>query len=171
MTSPDHAEYDPFNAARPAPGQGAPGFGGGPGYQGYYADPARNAPGMPGGQPAVSTGKGLAIAALILGLLAIPSAFVLFGGLLAVVSIILAIVALRAGSKARKLGSTQTGGTTAMSVIGILSSVLALVIFGFVLWGVAIGAGAAAECQHLINDQAAFDACIQDSVMGRLGIN
>jgi hypothetical protein len=36
---------------------------------------------------------------------------------------------------------------------------------------VAIGAGAAAECQHLINDQAAFDACIQDSVMGRLGIN
>ena len=44
-------------------------------------------------------------------------------------------------------------------------------LLGFVLWGVAIGAGAAAECQHLINDQAAFDACIQDSVMGRLGIN
>ncbi|MFD5867094.1 hypothetical protein ACFWGD_00570 [Corynebacterium sp. NPDC060344] len=193
MSRPDHAGYDPFDAntgaggasqpgdGQAAPGYGAPaygtpdqsgpGYGGGAGYDGYYADPARHGYGAGGAQPSVPTGKGMAIAALILGLLAIPTAFVIFGGLLAIIAIILAVVALRAGSKARKLGSTQTGGTTAMSVIAIVSSILALIIFGFIIWGVVIGAGAAAECQHLIQDRTAYDTCIQNSVFGSLGIN
>lgn len=189
MSRPEHAGYDPFDSPRPGQGQGfshgqggpgyqggpgfqgGQGFGGGPGYEGYYAAGSGNPHQGPGGQPAVSTGKGMAITALVLGLLSVPSGFMVIGGLLAIAAIIFAFVALRAGSKARKLGSTQTGGTTAMSIIGIISAILGLVIAGFVLWGAMLGAGAVAECEHLINDQAAFDACVQDSVLGRLGLN
>ncbi|MFC3850713.1 hypothetical protein ACFORJ_11130 [Corynebacterium hansenii] len=181
MSRPDHAGYDPFDDPAPAAGpahpgpaagSGTPGFGGGPGYEGYYSDPSRNPHQVrAGGAPAVPTGTGPAIAALILGVLSVPFAFAVFGGLLAILAIILAAVALRTAAKARRLGATQTGGTTAMSVIGILAAILGLVISALVLWAIAMGAGVAAECNHLIGDQAAFDACIQDSVMHRFGLN
>ena len=117
------------------------------------------------------TGRGAAITSLVLGLLSVVTAPVIIGGLLALVSIIFAVVALRAGSRARKLGSTATGPTTAMSVIGIVASIIGLLITAFMLWALVVGGGAAMDCQHLIDDPTSFDACIQDSLGDRLGIN
>ncbi len=201
MSRPDNAGYDPFDTPQPGQGngfgqgqgfpgsqgysgaqgsQGGQGFGDGAGYQGGYDYSSNNPYGAPGGQPmapmvstapAVSTGTGLAVTALLLGLLSIFLAPVVFGGVLAIAAIIFAIFALRAASKARKLGSVQTGGTTAMSIIGILFSLVGLFIAAFMLWAVWLGTDAVSGCQHLIDDPNAFDACVEDEIFGRLGLN
>ena len=187
MSRPDNPGYDPFDTPQPGQGngygQGFPGtqgFGGGAGYQGGHDYSSNNPYGAPGGQPmapmaspapAVSTGTGLAVTALILGLLSIPLAPVVFGGVLAIAAIIFAIFALRAASKARRFGPVQTGGTTAMSIIGILLSLVGLFIAAFMLWAVWLGAGAVSGCEHLIDDPNAFDACVEDEIFGRLGLN
>lgn len=185
MSRPDNSGYDPFDSTGSSQ-EGGSGYGGGAGYVGgsgygdgsgyggHYSAPSANphaAPGFPGGQPNVSTGTGLAVSALILGLLSVVTAPILIGGLLAIIGIILAFFALRTGSKARKLGSTRTGGTTAMSVIGVAAAIVGLLIFAFMVWAVVVGGGVAMDCQHLIDGQAAFDACVQDSLMERLGLN
>lgn len=181
MSRPDHAGYDPFDDPTPAAGpahtgpaggSGTPGYWGGPGYEGHYSDPSRNPHQVPvGGAPAVPTGKGPATAALILGVLSVPFALAVFGGLLAVAAIVLAAVALRTAAKARRFAEMQTGGTTAMSVIGILAAILGLIITAFIMWAFGILAASAAECNHLIDDQAAYDACVLDSMSRHLGLN
>lgn len=195
MSRPDNAGYDPFDTPQPGQGngygqgfpgaqgypgaQGGQGFGGA-GYQGSYDYSSNNPYQAPDGQPrapmvstapAVSTGTGLAVTALILGLLSIPLAPVIFGGVLAIAAIIFAIFALRAASKARKLGPVQTGGTTAMSIIGILFSLVGLFIAAFMLWAVWLGTDAVSGCEHLIDDPDAFDACVEDEIFDRLGLN
>ena len=191
MSRPDNSGYDPFDSGGSPQTDGSgygggsgygdgsgygggSGYGNGSGYGGYYSAPSGNphaVPGFPGGQPNVSTGTGLAVSALVLGLLSVVTAPILIGGLLAIIGIILAFFALRTGSKARKLGSTRTGGTTAMSVIGIAAAIVGLLIFAFMVWAVVVGGGAAMDCQHLLDNQTAFDACVEESLMGRLGLN
>ena len=191
MSRPDNAGYDPFDTPQPGQGNGfgqgqgrgfpgAQGFDAGAGYQGSYDYSSNNPYQAPVGQPmapmastapAVSTGTGLAVTALILGLLSIPLAPVIFGGVLAIAAIVFAIFALRAASKARKLGPVQTGGTTAMSILGIIFSLVGLFIAAFMLWAVWLGAGAVSGCEHLIDDPNAFDACVEDEIFGRLGLN
>mgnify|MGYP007130077945 CR=1 FL=1 len=189
MSRPDSAGYDPFDTPQPGQGDGygqgqgfpgAEGFGGGAGYQGSYDYSSNNTYGAPGGQPmapmgstapAVSTGTGLAVTALILGLLSIPLAPVIFGGVLAIAAIIFAIFALRAASPARPFGPVPPGGPPALSLLGLIFSFVGLFIAAFMLWAVWLGVGAVSGCEHLIDDPNAFDACVEDEIFGRLGLN
>lgn len=200
MTNHGPEGYDPFDTSNSAgsPGAGprpnppgAPGFdrqSGAPagaradGYQaGGYRDSAYPGPGYQGDHqgtqpgygaaPNVSTGRGMAIAALVLGVLALLTAAFFIGGLLAIVAIILAIVALRAGAKARKLGSTDTAPTTAMSIIGIVAAVAGLALFAFVLFITVATVDVSMECRHLEGDPEAFGACVEGALLDRFGVN
>lgn len=200
MSRPDHHGYDPFDSSPSQSGgeyrggfdassygnhsrgadehepDGAPGGGsGGAGYEGlgYGAPGVDRAPGpygAGGAAPTVPTGSGFAIAALIFGVLSVPSAFLMIGALLALIGIALAIVALVKGAKARKLGA-QTTGTTVMSVLAILSALIGLVIGAFVIFIMWTGMNAGTECQHLVGDQAAFEECIENQVLEDWGLN
>lgn len=172
MNQPGTSGYDPFDAPDGShdnvgghQGGGYQGVGyQGVGYQGgYSAGPATGY--------APSKGTGLAIAALILGILAIPLAFAVVGGVMGIVGIILAAFALRRAASARKLGVRDTGGTTAMSIIGILASVVAIVITAFMVWAIVFTVDSIAPCEHLIDDPAAFEQCINDQLDERLGLN
>ncbi len=111
-----------------------------PGYQDYtvppqqYAQPRYAQPGM---QPPPPTGpkKGLAIAALVLGIVAILGAWIPFAGLFSVVlgiaGLVLGIVALvkanrgQAGGRAMAIVGAVLGGLSI--VVGIASTVIAVV--------------------------------------------
>jgi hypothetical protein len=89
-----------------------------------WGQPGQPSPGRPGGS------NGVAIGALVCGLLAIPLAFILFGGLLGLVAVVLGIIGLR---KARDLAGTGRGMAIAGIVTGALGMLFAvLVLVGFV---------------------------------------
>jgi hypothetical protein len=90
-----------------APDPGGPTWGGQP-AGGQYQPP---------GPPPQQGSNGVAIAALVLGLLSIPLALFIFGGLLGIAAVILGIVGI---SKARQLGGTGQG----MAITGIVSGAL-----------------------------------------------
>lgn len=158
MTRPGSSGYDPFEAPDGSHDHVGAGYAGG-----YTAPP------VTGYEP--SKGTGLAVSALVLGLLAIPFGFIVVGGVFGIIAIILAIFALRRAASARRLGAQGTGGTTAMSVIGILSAVAGIVIAGFILWAAIFTMGSIAPCEHLIDDPEAFQTCVNEHLDDRLGGN
>jgi hypothetical protein len=93
------------NQPPPPPGQG---YGGGGGYGG-----------------AVKPSNGLGIAALILGILALPLAFVVFGGLLGLIAVILGFIAR---GKAKRGEATNGGVALGGIITGIIAMLISLAI-------------------------------------------
>lgn len=151
MTSSQSAGFDPFQGVNVSAGPAT----------GYGGDPHMGR--------APSTGVGWAVSALVIGLVSIPLAFILIGGLGGILAIVLAIVALGKASKARRFHGASTGGTTVMSVLGIVASLIAIAIAGVLLWALMFTADSVAPCQHLIDDPDAFQRCVSEQLDERLG--
>ncbi|HET6562351.1 MAG TPA: DUF4190 domain-containing protein [Marmoricola sp.] len=129
-------------------------------HQGGYYPP----PGQPGGyyeQPQ-KRGSGMAIAALILGVLALLTCWTVLGGILfGLVAIILGFVASRRAKRG------EAGGR-AMAIIGIVTGLLGLIISVVIV--VAIGAfwnsDSVQDYRNCLeqagSDQAALSACEED---------
>lgn len=107
-----------------------------PGYPGYY--PA---------QPPAAPGKGMAVAALVLGSVALLFCWVpilnLFTGLLAIVGLVLGIIAIVQASKGR-------AGGQSLAIVGTILSGLSLLI-GFVV-GISFFAAVGEEVQRMEED-------------------
>ncbi len=90
-------------------------------------------PSMPAGGPPFTTGQygymprerstGLAIAALILGIISIPTAFICVGGILGAVAVILGIVAA-----VRASGQPERFGGKGMAITGIVTGALGVIM-------------------------------------------
>src|SRR5437667_10047092 len=115
----------PGSGSPPPPGGGAfpppPGGGYGPPPPGGYAPPPGNWGGTGGyGPPPPGYGpqqsKGLAVAALVLGIVGVLTFFLFVGGLLGIVALVLGIVAIRqtrkgqAGGQSMAIAGTVLGG-------------------------------------------------------------
>ncbi len=148
MTTPD----DPF--ARPAQ---QPAAGGQPPFQGQqYAAPGYQA-GYGAPVPAVSNGFGTA--ALVLGILAIPGAFTVIGGVLLG---ILAIIFGAIGRSRASRGQATNGGS---ALAGLITGAVGLVLaIAFVAIGVSFfNSGSGQKLRDCLDragtDQAAVQAC------------
>lgn len=143
---PPGGQYPPQQGSQyPPQGGQYPPQGGG--YQGGYQE-----------QPSKG-GAGLAIASLVIGILAFFGSFIVLGGLLALIGLVLGIVAAGRAKKGRATGR-------GIAITGIILNLLAIVIS--VLIGVFIGSifGQAqnyAECvTDAGDDQAAVQQCQRD---------
>lgn len=148
---------------------GQPGHGG----QNYYVPAAggnnQNPYDQPYVAPHVAPGRGLAIAALVLGIISIVLFFLGLTVLLALLGLVFAIMALM---KARKVPGSRKG----LGITGLILSIVGLVLSGIALtfWIVVGGMAwqimqdpAAQECisQYMEDqDQAAYEQCLQDVV-------
>ncbi|GAA0981193.1 hypothetical protein ENKNEFLB_00676 [Nocardioides aquaticus] len=105
-----------------------------------------------GGQPQ-SQKKGLAITALVLGILGLLGSIFVVGGLLSIFAIILGVVALIQSRK-------PTHGGKGLAISGIVLGVIGLVIAGAILAFVGSIFGDIAQCvDDAGGDQAAIDQC------------
>lgn len=108
------------------------------------------------GQQVVSAPKGLAITSLILGILSFLSGWVILGGILGIVGLVLGIVALR---------KTKTGGGgkglaitgIVFSSLGILISLVMLVFFGWIF-------SAFGECMPYAENEVLMEQCINQQL-------
>lgn len=108
------------------------------------------------GQQVASAPKGLAITSLILGILSFLSGWVILGGILGIVGLVLGIVALR---------KTKTGGGgkglaitgIVFSSLGILISLAMLVFFGWIF-------SAFGECMAYSQDEVLMEQCINQQL-------
>lgn len=123
----------------PNQGSGDQGYGGGYQDQGYgYAGPPKN---------------GLGIAALVLGILSIPTAFILIGPVLAILAIIFGAVGL---SRVKKRQATNKG----VALAGLLTGIAGLILFG-VLAAFVLGSEEFQDFQDCI-DSANTDQEVED---------
>lgn len=148
--------YPPSNepadaSGRPADASGRPDQ---PAYgqQGYPAAPEHQEPSTTYGQNVPpdnrSKGKGLSIAALVLGLLALALFFVpLLGVLLGIVAVVLGVLGLRRAGRG-------------MAIAGIVLGALALIIGG-VLWYLAYTVGQDCLEETGENSGSAFEQCLE----------
>jgi len=157
---------NPNDPNQPGYGQNQPGYGQNqPGNQyGNQPNPYGDQGGQQpygnqqyGGQPPAKRGKGLAIAALVLGILALLSSITIIGGiLLGLLAVILGIVA---AAKAKK----GTGGGRGLAITGIVLGVLGIVISGAII---AFGVSLFGDIQSCVEDngggQAAIEQCEQE---------
>ena len=141
----------------PQPGQPQPGeqgqqwqYGGGAAYGGAY----------PQGEPyGVQKNNGMAIAALIVGILAMLAIITIVGGVfLGVIAIILGILGIRSAKKIAGPGARK-GMAIAGIVLGAIASLLSVV---FMLVGVGLVSTLVGECDHLVDDTAAYEKCVED---------
>lgn len=108
------------------------------------------------GQQVASAPKGLAITSLILGILSFLSGWVVLGGILGIVGLVLGIVALR---------KTKTGGGgkglaitgIIFSSLGILISLVMLVFFGWIF-------SAFGECMVYAENEVLMEQCINQQL-------
>lgn len=108
------------------------------------------------GQQVASAPKGLAITSMILGILSFLGGWVVLGGVLGIVGLVLGIVALR---------KTKTGGGgkglaitgIVFSSLGILISLAMLVFFGWIF-------SAFGDCMVYAEDEVLMDQCINQQL-------
>lgn len=121
-----------------------------PGYGGY----------PPYGPPPVSPRNGMGIAALVLGILSIPTGIFVLGGIFAILAIIFAIIGIRRASR----GAATNQG---VAVGGLVTGIIGLLIAGLVL-GIGIFAvSKASDCRDQLGARASDDAiaqCVQDNI-------
>lgn len=140
--------------------------------QDFYTGPGgsnHNPYDHPYSAPPVTPGRGLAIAAVVLGALSIVLFFLGFTVLLAVLGLIFAIVAL---VKARKVQGARKG----MSITGLVLNIIGLILSGIALvfWIVVGGIAwqsfqdpAVQECISQFmddQDQAAYEQCLEENL-------
>lgn len=143
----------------PQPGQpGQPSQPGQPGQPGQPSHPYGAAPGDNHGRPRPQ-GKGLAIAALVLGVLALLTCWTIVGGLLlGLLALVLGLVALGRARKGRAAGKGLAIAGVALGVVGAgIAGVLLAAGLSF------LDSPAARELQECLQraggDQAAVDRC------------
>lgn len=102
--------------------------------------------------------KGLAIAALVLGILAFLSGWTVIGGIFGLIGLILGIVALVKANKGQADGKGMAITGIVLSTLGIIAAIAMGVFFGWV-------GSAAFECADYTDDQVAFEQCV-DQQMG-----
>lgn len=108
------------------------------------------------GQQVASAPKGLAITSMILGILSFLGGWVILGGILGIVGLVLGIVALR---------KTKTGGGgkglaitgIVFSSLGILISLAMLVFFGWIF-------SAFGDCMAYAENEALMEQCINQQL-------
>lgn len=98
----------------------------GGGQPGSFPPPGPGYGQPPGYPPGAGGTNGVAIAALVLGLLSIPLGFIIVGGALGVIAVVLGLIGL---SKARSLGGSGRG----LAIGGIITGLIGIVI-PVVIW-------------------------------------
>ena len=145
-----HEYLQPDYASREA---GYPGYGMGAGYDNGettygYAPPQ-----------GVQENNGLALAALILGILAIPAIFTVFGGIiLGIIAIILGIVGIRKANSIVGPGARKGMAVTGL-VLGLIAAIVSAVMLAF---GIFFAKDMVEECSEFQNDQEQFEQCVED---------
>ena len=145
-----HEYVQPDYASREA---GYPGYGMGAGYDNGettygYAPPQ-----------GVQENNGLALAALILGILAIPAIFTVFGGIiLGIIAIILGIVGIRKANSIVGPGARKGMAVTGL-VLGLIAAIVSAVMLAF---GIFFAKDMVEECSEFQNDQEQFEQCVED---------
>lgn len=136
----------PYDAANPYPANNP-----------YSAYP--QAPGGYGYPPPQPTGRnGMAIAALVLGIVGLFASIVFIGGALGIVGLILGIVSLRT--------SKRTGAGRGMAIGGIVTSILAiLATIGLIIASVWL-VHKVDNCNQYSSDSTQYSQCIQDQLNG-----
>ena len=137
----------PPSGQQPSYGQ-QPGYGQAPGY---------GQPGY-GYQPATRGGNGLAIAALVLGILALFTFLTIVGG------IGLGIIAVILGFIARSKAKQGTGGGKGLALAGIITGLLGIVLA--IGWGafLVFFANEVSQCDPNL-PEAELQQCIQDQLL------
>lgn len=145
-----HPDYNQPPHQQPPYGAQPGGYPGHPGYAGGYGAPPAELP------------KGLAIAALVFGILALVLFWTVFGGIiLGIVAIVLGIIGMRKASKG-------TGGGRGMAVTGLVLGILSLI--GGIITAIIVGVLAnkvgqtIQECQGLQGQE--MQQCIQQNLPG-----
>ena len=149
----NHPEGFSDYGQHPQPGQPQPGQ---PGQQWQYGGGGAYPQGEPYG---VQKNNGMAIAALIVGILAMLAIITIVGGVfLGVIAIILGILGIRSAKKIAGPGARK-GMAIAGIVLGAIASLLSVV---FMLVGVGLVSTLVGECDHLVDDTAAYEKCVED---------
>ncbi|MBL7286070.1 DUF4190 domain-containing protein [Corynebacterium godavarianum] len=147
----NHPEGFSDYGQHPQPGQPQPGQ---PGQQWQYGGA------YPQGEPyGVQKNNGMAIAALIVGILAMLAIITIVGGVfLGVIAIILGILGIRSAKKI-----TGPGARKGMAIAGIVLGALALLLSVVIMFvGVGLVSNLVGECDHLVDDTAAYEKCVED---------
>ncbi|TVX75897.1 DUF4190 domain-containing protein [Corynebacterium sp. NML180780] len=141
----------------PQPGQPQPGE---QGQQWQYDGGAAYGGAYPQGEPyGVQKNNGMALAAMIVGILAMLAIITIVGGVfLGVIAIILGILGIRSAKKIAGPGARK-GMAIAGIVLGAIASLLSVV---FMLIGVGLVSTFVGECDHLVDDTAAYEKCVED---------
>ena len=152
----NHPEGFSDYGQHPQPGQPQPGQ---PGQQWQYGGGAAYGGAYPQGEPyGVQKNNGMAIAALIVGILAMLAIITIVGGVfLGVIAIILGILGIRSAKKIAGPGARK-GMAIAGIVLGTIASLLSVV---FLLVGVGLVSTFVGECDHLVDDTAAYEKCVE----------
>ncbi|MEX3609575.1 DUF4190 domain-containing protein [Rothia sp. LK2588] len=153
----DNYVYNPnstYQQGQPANGQNPyaqQSFGQPSPYNGYNQ-------GYPGAPAPQAPGRGLAIASLVLGILAILGGLFALGLILGIIGLILGIVSLL---KAKK----RPGSPKGMAITGIILSALGtlLGILGLIFWIFVfnLGMDGFRECGHLVDNQTEYQQCVE----------
>ena len=109
-----------------------------------------------------NAGKGLGIASLILGILALMTGWIFIGGLLGLIGLILGIISL---IQAKKAGAPKAMAITGivLSVLGMLSAIVMGILVAFVFQNADIP-GALEACQQYQNNQQLLEQCMRDYI-------
>ena len=123
--------------------------------------PGSNVPG--GGSYGRELPKGLAIASLLLGIAGIVTAFLLFGGLLGLVALILGFVALGKAKRGEAGGRGLAIGGIVTGAIALLLAILLAVVVGSFFARNSEEFSNLSECVEAANnDQTKIQACQDD---------
>lgn len=116
--------------------------------------------------PAQQGSNGMAIAALVLGILSLLGLLLVFPGLiLGVIALILGIVGVRKANNIAGPGARK-GMAIAGLVMGAIATILSvlMLIFGVSVAKQMIDDGVFEACEHLQDDTEAYQSCIEDEV-------
>ena len=128
----------------------------------YQANPYSAYPQAPGGygypQPQQGGKNGMAIAALVLGIVGLLTSIIFIGGALGIVGLILGIVSLRT--------SKRTGSGRGMAIGGIVTSILAiLATIALVIASVWL-VHKVQNCDQYASNSSQYNQCIQQQIDG-----
>lgn len=154
-----HENLQPEYASRET---GYPGYGMGTGYD--------NGETTHGYAPPQGTqeNNGLALAALILGILSIPAILTVFGGIiLGIIAIILGSVGIRKASAIVGPGARKGMAVTGL-VLGLIAAIVSAVMLAFSIF---FAKDLVEECNQFQNDQERFEQCVDDAVNRKIDVS